>query len=161
MNQLKPFTVKGCPYSVLIMVRWVRGHAVNAYAIRHQRRESVIWIFQDVEYLTETTKTVYQGRSQGVSFRIAKGVYYRVGASRGALVRTSQMKSEGSGSFIITDRGIYFTGAKTMRIRAAKIVSITPFKDGVSIQRARRGNREASILQARVSMVCSQRYHAT
>lgn len=58
----------------------------------------------------------WQGASQGVSFRIAKGVRYRVGASRGTYVPgpTSPTAID-SGDALLTQRRLVFRGPKATR----------------------------------------------
>ncbi len=48
-----------------------------------QKTEKLVWVFQDVDYYEEKTRTQYDGGSQGVGIRIAKSMYYKVGAFRG------------------------------------------------------------------------------
>jgi hypothetical protein len=44
-----------------------------------QKSEKLVWMFQNVNYYEEKTRTHYVGGSQGISIRIAKGLYYRTG----------------------------------------------------------------------------------
>lgn len=58
----------------------------------------------------------YQGASQGMSFKIAKGVRYRVGATRGTFVPGDEVQSVvDSGSATVTNRRVVFTGGKATR----------------------------------------------
>lgn len=53
------------------------------------------------------------GGSQGVSFRVAKGVSYRVGATRGHLVQGEETPTLiDQGTAVITDQRIIFLGSK-------------------------------------------------
>jgi hypothetical protein len=52
-------------------------------SINLQKDEKVVWVFPGGEYLEDRTHRQYVGGSQGVSLRIMKGVYYRVGAFAG------------------------------------------------------------------------------
>ena len=45
-----------------------------------QKTEKIIWVFRDVDYYEQKTRTHYVGGSQGIGIRVAKGLYYRVGA---------------------------------------------------------------------------------
>jgi len=51
-----------------------------------QKNEKLVWLFQEVAYYEQKTRKQFVGGSQGFSMRIAKGVYYRVGAFRGEAV---------------------------------------------------------------------------
>lgn len=100
------------------------------------RGETIIWIFNGVSYQTMRSRTQYVGGSHGVSLRIMKGVYYRVGAHKGERVQTPYLSQEGQGNLAVTDRAIYFIApTKVVKIAAAKIVSIKPYSDGIEIMR--------------------------
>ncbi len=101
-----------------------------------QKSEKLVWLFPEVEYYEDRKRRQYVGGHQGVSIRIAKGVYYRVGAFRGHPVETTETVFVGSGLLCVTNRHVYFSGGgKSFRIRHDKIVSIEPYSDGVAIQR--------------------------
>jgi hypothetical protein len=55
-----------------------------------QKTEKIIWVFQDVDYYEQKKRTQYVGGSQGVSMRIAKGLYYRTGTFKGERVETNE-----------------------------------------------------------------------
>jgi hypothetical protein len=102
--------------------------------------------------LTEwrSTGSTYQGGSQGVSFRIAKGVSYRVGASRGTLTKNpEQLQIVDSGSAIFTDKRIVFVGAKYNREwDFSKLVNVDVGTNGYYINIAVTNRQKNSGLQA-------------
>jgi hypothetical protein len=99
-----------------------------------QKDEQIIWLFHDVDLLEHKTQRTYMGRSSGMSFRIAKGVYYRTGQFRGHPVETTHLATIDRGRFAATTKHVYFTGgSKSFRIPFSKIVSFEPFSDGVGI----------------------------
>jgi hypothetical protein len=99
-----------------------------------QSSESLIWMFQDVNCLEERTHRHYEGGSQGVSIRVMKGVYYRVGAFKGYPVETTHNEVVDQGIFGITTQNLYFVGSrKSFRIPYKKVVSFTPYSDGIGI----------------------------
>lgn len=101
-----------------------------------QKSEALVWLFNDVRYLEERIRRSYVGSSSGVSIRIAKGVYYRVGSFKGHPVETTQTELIDSGILGITTKHLYFAGArKSLRIPYTKVVSFTPFSDGIGIHR--------------------------
>jgi len=101
-----------------------------------QKSEKVVWVFQDVNYYEEKTRTRYVGGSQGVSIRIAKGLYYRTGAFKGERVQTSETVHADTGLLGVTNKHIYFAGpSKRFRIAYNKIVAFEPFSDGIGVQR--------------------------
>jgi len=101
-----------------------------------QKTEKIIWVFQNVEYYEQKKRTQYVGGSQGISIRIAKGLYYRTGAFKGERVETHETIHADTGLLGITNKHIYFSGSsKSFRIRHDKIVSFEPFSDGIGLQR--------------------------
>jgi len=48
-----------------------------------QKSERLVWAFRDAEYLEDRIRKELVGISHGMSFLIAKGVTYRIGASKG------------------------------------------------------------------------------
>jgi hypothetical protein len=55
----------------------------------------------------------WQGRSSGASIRVAKGVSYRVGGSRGTFVQGEERPTPtDTGTFVVTDRRCLFIGSK-------------------------------------------------
>ena len=104
--------------------------------INLQKGEKVIWAFKGTEYLEDKIRKQFVGGSQGLSFRVAKGVYYKTGAFKGHSVeRTERIKSD-NGLLAFTNKHIYFSGnTKSFRVPYAKIVSFEPFSDGIGIMR--------------------------
>lgn len=101
-----------------------------------QKSEQLVWVFPGVSYLERRTKRKYVGGHHGASIRVAKGVYYRVGAFRGEPVDTTEMVEVAIGILGITTKHLYFASdAKSFRIRYDKIVSFEPFDDGIGVQR--------------------------
>lgn len=101
-----------------------------------QKSEKLIWVEQDVDYLETKTKMRYVGGSQGVSIRIAKGLYYRAGAFKGERIQSDETSHVDTGLIAITNKHIYFGGSvKNFRVNFNKIVSFTPYSDGFGIQR--------------------------
>jgi hypothetical protein len=104
--------------------------------INLQKGESIIWAFRDVQMLEDKTRREYVGRSQGMSFRIMKGVYYRVGGFKGTPVEKTQRVGVDTGMMVVTDKNIYFAGPiKSIRIPFAKIVAFHPYDDGVGVMK--------------------------
>ncbi|MBC7347859.1 MAG: hypothetical protein H5U00_10505 [Clostridia bacterium] len=113
-----------------------RFHAVGALPFNFQKSETLIWAFENVAYYEEKTRREYVGGSHGVSFRIAKGVYYRVGSFRGRPVETTERVHIDTGLLAVTTKHLYFQGrTKTFRVRLDKVVSFMPYSNGVGIQR--------------------------
>jgi hypothetical protein len=96
--------------------------------------DPIIWVFQGVRYYEQKTRTQYVGGSQGASFRIMKGVYYRVGAYKGERVQTSSLEHTDTGTLVISRKHLHFLGgAKSFRIQMRKLVSVRPYEDGIEV----------------------------
>ena len=97
--------------------------------------EYPIWVYNDIDAYMDKTGKQYVGGNNGVSFKICKGVYYRTGASKGHSVNYDYTESQGRGSLIITNKAVYFVGAKTIKIIIKKIINLEPYSDGIKIQK--------------------------
>lgn len=101
-----------------------------------QKNEILIWLFANVGYFEQRVRTHFEGRSQGLSVKLAKGLYYRVGAFRGHPVKTNELVPAGSGLLGITNKYIYFSGStKKFRVKYSQIMEFTPYEDGIGIQK--------------------------
>lgn len=104
--------------------------------INFQKGEQIVWAFPESKYLEDKTRRQYVGGSQGVSFRVMKGVYYRVGAFKAQAVENTERVHIDTGWVVVTNKNIYFAGPrKSVRLPFAKIVSVEPFRDGIGIMR--------------------------
>lgn len=100
------------------------------------RNESALWIYGNVTYYQEKVEKEFVGRHGGFSFKIIKGVYYRVGQSRGKPIEHSYMEKVGVGQLIITNQNIFFySQAKSVKIPFKKIVGLVPYSDGIEVQK--------------------------
>ncbi|WP_405384261.1 hypothetical protein [Maribacter sp. LLG6340-A2] len=101
---------------------------------KFQKSEELIWLFQNVELYEQRIKTTYEGSSNGISLRIAKGVYYRTSSFRGHPVKTTNIVPIASGMVALTNKHIYFSsGIKNFRINYVKIITLEPYSDGIGI----------------------------
>lgn len=107
---------------------------------RTLRTEKLVCCWQNVVYLKQQTKTEYVGGSQGMSFRVMKGVSYRVGGSRGQKQETVSFVPTDMGTFGITTKHLYFatnrpSEGKSFRVRLDKIVSVHAAEHGIFFMR--------------------------
>lgn len=99
-----------------------------------QKGESLVWCFRNVACYEEKIYKQRIGNSQGVSVRVMRGVYYRVGQSKGYTQETSKTEQVDTGMLGVTTEHIYFAGEKkSFRIPYKKIVSFTPYSDGIGV----------------------------
>jgi len=109
---------------------------VDNMPINLEHNENVIWLFNNVNYYTERSRTQYVGGSSGMSIRVMKGVYYRIGAFHGHPIKTQFLSDEGRGIFVIASHNVYFwSPRKAVKIPAKKIISVVPYSDGLQIMR--------------------------
>src|SRR5659263_22338 len=84
----------------------------------------------------KTVDLGYSGSSQGVSFRIMKGVSYRVGTHRGHLIKQDRIVESSRGILIITNQRLFlspFPGRKPVSIPLNKIVSYHCYSNGIEV----------------------------
>lgn len=113
-----------------------RVSVAGGLPVNLQKGESVIWAFRNVEMFEDKIQKEYVGRSQGMSFRIMKGVHYRIGGFKGKPVETTHRVKVDSGMLVVTERNVYFAGpSKSVRIPFDKIVAFHPYDDGVGVMR--------------------------
>lgn len=110
--------------------------SVDDLSINLLRGEVVLWPFNNSELYEFKPQTTYVGGSQGISLRIARGVYYRIGAFKGQRLQTEDLVRQDSGSLIVTNQNVYFSGPrKSLRLHLKKIVSVLGYADGIGIVR--------------------------
>lgn len=110
----------------------IQGHL----PFNFQKAEKLVWVFQNVEFYEQRTRTQYQGGYSGASIRVAKGLYYRTGSFRGNPVRIEEMKYIDTGIFAVTNKHLYFaSSSKNFRTPFNKIITIDPYEDGIGLQK--------------------------
>lgn len=99
-----------------------------------QKAELAYWS-EPASILEErVVKRRYEGDSQGFSFRIARGVSYRVGSHRGHIVTDTAVMPVSSGELIVTNKRVIFRGnAKSFNIRLDKLLELNFYSDGVRL----------------------------
>lgn len=99
-----------------------------------EKTEQIIWVFKSTKYYETRMKTQYVGGSHGMSFRVMKGVYYRVGAHKAERIQTKHTELADAGLFVITSKNIHFKGVeKSFRIPIKKLISVDLHSDGITI----------------------------
>lgn len=112
------------------------GEVRNSLPFNFQKSENVVWVFSNVDYHEQRTRRHYEGGYAGVGVRIAKGLYFRTGGFRSNPVDRRETVIVDNGMFVVTTKHIYFGGEnRSFKIPYTKIVSFTPFSDGIGIQR--------------------------
>ena len=100
------------------------------------KSEQLVWVIQGVDYLETVTRRERRGSSQGVSIRVAKGLYYSPRQYRSRAVEWEVTVKADTGNLGLTTKHIYFAGSrKKFRVRYDRIVSFDPYEDGLGIMR--------------------------
>lgn len=80
----------------------------------------------------------YQGGSTGVSFRVSKGVSFRVGQSRGTYHSDREPVAVSSGKLIVTNKRIIFDGDKKgFNITIGQLLSYEVFDNSILVKPTR------------------------
>jgi len=101
------------------------------------KNEIVIWGFYPVEISEVKTIKQWQSGSRGLSIRIASGIYWHLGRTKGKRIETVERQDLGTAIVAITSKHLYLlTKHKdSMRIPHNKIVSLVPDEKGIFIFR--------------------------
>ena len=100
------------------------------------KSEELVWVFGGVAYLEDVTRREMRGSSQGLTIRIARGIYYRPSAFRSRVVEWEETVRADTGLMGLTTKHIYFAGdSKRFRVRYDRIVAFEPYSDGIGIMR--------------------------
>jgi hypothetical protein len=112
------------------------GHVpnINVQNLILQKGEQAHWAESSAILEERVVAKHYEGRSQGISVRIAKGVTYRVGAQRGQLITDKAILPVSSGYLVVTSKRLIFQGdKKSFNIRLDKLLDCHFFSDGVRV----------------------------
>lgn len=106
---------------------------VNPGGVVMKRGEVAHWIEPATLLEEKTVSRKYVGGSHGVSFRIMKGVSYRIGASRGRMVSETGIVPVANGYFVITNQRLVFSGdRKSVNAPYTKILDMSLYTDGLN-----------------------------
>lgn len=100
---------------------------VDAPGFEERKGERTFAILEGVALIEPRRQPgTYQGRSSGYSFRIVKGVNYRIGASKGTFVPGADVPTPiDSGTAFVTNQRVVFHGDKATRDWAwSKLISL-------------------------------------
>lgn len=99
-----------------------------------QKDEVPVWGYNNMPISEIRKVSKFKGGSQGVSVRVAKGLYWRVGKMAAQRVSSTETRQLGQGNVFITSHHLFYTvGAETKRIKHNKVFSIEPYADGVVV----------------------------
>jgi hypothetical protein len=107
-----------------------------ALPFKLQNREVVLWAFPQTRIFERVTKRKITGGSTGVSIRVMKGVYWRVGAFQGTPISWDETHHTDTGLLVLTNKNLLFSGpVRNQRISYSKLATIEPYPDAIEVQR--------------------------
>ena len=96
-----------------------------------QKGEKVYWVEPVIMAEEKVIRRRYEGGSQGMSFRIMKGVSYRVGGHRGHITSEIGVVAVSEGEMVITSKRVVFRGdKKSFASKLDNILDIQLFTNG-------------------------------
>jgi hypothetical protein len=104
------------------------------------KKNEVVHLETAAALMKEVVLREWRAGSSGYSFRIAKGVRYRVGNTRGrSVVVGTELQVEDNGTLAVTSlRAAYMGSRKTMEFPYAKILGLDVFDDGIQFHSSNR-----------------------
>lgn len=97
-----------------------------------QKDEKAYWIEPAILAEEKVLRRRFEGGSHGVSFRIMKGVSYRIGGFRGHSVSETGVVAVSNGDLILTSKRIIFRGdKKSFAVKLDKLLDTQLFTDGL------------------------------
>ena len=95
------------------------------------RDELVYWTEPAILAEEKVINRRYEGGSSGVSFRIAKGVSYRVGGHRGHFISETGIVPVSNGELVLTSKRVIFKGDnKSFATKLDQILNLQLFSNG-------------------------------
>jgi hypothetical protein len=111
------------------------------------KKNEVVHLEVGAALMKEVVQREFRAGSKGFSFRVAKGVYYRTGNTRGrSVVVGTEIVAEDTGTLAVTSQRIAYLGQKkTVEVPFAKLMNVEVFTDGSRLHASNR--QKAPLLQ--------------
>jgi hypothetical protein len=106
-----------------------------------QPDEKRLWEFGTTLYRKSVTISSHSGGYNGVSVRIASGLYYRFGGYFGHSL-SQQVQNIDNGFLILTNKGIFFAGQRAFGIPYTSVLRFKAYPDGLGFFRSLGDGRE-------------------
>lgn len=115
------------------------------------KRGEVVHLETSAALLKQVSVREWQGASQGVSFRVAKGVRYRVGSTKRHLVTVgTELQVIDTGRLAVTNQRAVFLGeTKTAEMLYSKLIGMQQYSDAISFSVSNRQN--ASLIKVTIN----------
>jgi hypothetical protein len=131
------------PYRDLLFVTMVNdGRLPTVESDLMRKKGEVVHLVESAALLKEVVQREFRAGSRGYSFRVMKGVSYRIGSMRGQVVEVGRSWVDADeGELTITSQRAVFTGMrKTIEMPYAKLLDLNVFSDAVQIHLSNRQN---------------------
>ena len=116
---------------------------VSNCSIILKKDEKPAIVIPDVTLKEPRSVRTSTGTYGGPSFRVSKGVSFKLGGGQSRSVSHEEIMDVDTGILTITNKRLVFTGQKkTINYNLNKIISITPYSEGVGIQRENKQKTE-------------------
>ncbi len=108
-----------------------------------KKDERALLFLSDVALWEPRAVRQTRGAYGGPTFRVAKGVSFKVGSFQSRSESHEELKTIDQGMLTLTNKRLVFTGTKrTTNIDLRKLISIEPYKDGIASQRENKQKTE-------------------
>ena len=106
------------------------------------KRSEVLHLAEPAKLLKEVIQREFQAGSHGMSFRVMKGVSYRVGSMRGRMVEVGRsFEPIDEGELCITSLRAVYTGTrKTIEMPYTKLLDLNVYTDALQVHLSNRQN---------------------
>ena len=129
-----------------ILIKLNAGEAAN---IALQNREELLCVFPETTLVEPRAVREWHSAYGGPSIRIAKGLYWRFGASRGHSESHDELRGIDIGTLVLTNERIVFVGSKRSNsVPLEKLISVEGFSDGLVVHREGKEKIEGYLLSS-------------
>jgi len=100
------------------------------------KNEQIICNWDRAHIFSLKKRYIHSGKSSGVSFRLAKGVYVRTGQGKGISTPVESMESLGLGSVVVTTKNLYYKDGSghVKKLSTSNVIAVTPYIDAIGIE---------------------------
>lgn len=115
---------------------WERPWDIRELGLILGANEQLLWVNYGLTLHEPRTSRTYVGASSGISLRVARGVYYRIGQFRGHPIDRTEVEEVAKGTLALTNQHVYFLSPnKGFKVAYRRVIAVMPFEDGIGLQR--------------------------
>lgn len=101
-----------------------------------KKNEELIFSIPNISLWEPRSIRKTSGGYGGPSFRVTKGVYFRVGGFKAQGESHEELRTIDQGALTLTNKRLVFSGSKrSVNIDIRKILSVEPYSDGIALRR--------------------------